>query len=124
MCSFADVLHFRDMQAKYPKAFFIGCKAHEMDLAIKDLYTGKHRPGCIGDTGATGVSKVLQTAVLISNVVNGSETVKAMLQAKQQSLYQQVRCSLTALIMPLHVAHNTCNMCEHANPLPFCPECR
>ena len=70
------------LKAKYPDKIFLGCTAHFLDLNLKDMAKPKMSNGTSGP--CSGVANVLQKAIMASNVINGSSSVRAALAAKQE----------------------------------------
>lgn len=69
------------LKAQFPDKIFLGCNAHAMDLALKDLNKGKKANG--EPAPCPGVAAILSKAVMASNVINGSQSVRAALTEKQ-----------------------------------------
>jgi len=65
----------------YPEKIFMGCVAHATDLFLKDIGKTQRKNGGAGP--CPGTSAVIQKALMASNVINGSNSVRSALAKVQ-----------------------------------------
>jgi len=72
----------RQLKAQYPHLIVVGCAAHSFDLVLKDFGKVQKKDGSCGP--CPKLASVLQQAVMASNVINGSASIRFALARKQE----------------------------------------
>jgi hypothetical protein len=72
----------RMLKAKFPSMMQISCQAHALNLFIKDLANPKK---------TTWASSIMAKSLMMCNVINDNELIKAHVQKEQKDLYKKTK---------------------------------
>jgi hypothetical protein len=89
------------MKDKHPTWLLLGCQAHAFSLLIKDLQSEK-------TLHCAWSKRVYSTALMMSNTINGVETVRSALRSMQQDVYQKVKGIRTHCPTRFAILHMIC----------------